>query len=271
MSKRVIIALMDGVRPDAIAACGHPFFEKLKSESSFCVEGRTVAPPRAFPAHISLFTSVGPEKHGILTNDIRPFPTAYSGLMQILREAGKQTAAVVIWEQLCSVGRSEDINRLDFCDGLALENLSPELAREIQARWAARAANIIRSEEFDFLFFQYEMADTVGHRFGWMSEAYLEAVRFTADCMERLYEAMKPEDQFILLSDHGGHDFDHFDADCPEDMTIPIFCAGSLFPAGRACTGWSLLDIAPTICACLGVEPQSQFEGTSLLTQGPHA
>lgn len=265
MGKRVIIALMDGVRPDAIEACGHPFFEKLKREGSCSMTGTTVVPPRAFPAHISLFTSVGPEKHGIVSNDIRPFPAEYASLMQVLRHAGKQTAAVAIWEQVCSVGRPEDINRLDFCDGLALEHLSPDKAMEIQARWADRAADIIRKEDFDFLFFQYEMADTVGHRCGWMSEEYLDAVRFTADCMERLYEALKKDDQFILLSDHGGHGFDHFDEHCPEDMQIPLFCAGTLFPEGKEIEGWSLLDIAPTVCKALDIEAPAQFEGSSLI------
>lgn len=265
MGKRVIVALMDGVRPDAIAACAHPFFDRLKKQGSCCMTGYTVAPPRAFPAHISLFTSVGPEKHGIISNDIRPFPEKYASLMQVLREAGKQTAAVAIWEQVGSVGRPEDINRLDFCDGLALEHLSPDKAMEIQSRWADRAADIIRKEEFDFLFFQYEMADTVGHRCGWMSEEYLDAVRFTADCMQRLYDALKEEDQFILLSDHGGHDFDHFDEESPEDMTIPLFCAGSLFPKGETLERWSLLDIAPTVCKALDVEIPAQFEGYSLI------
>ena len=265
MGNRVIIALMDGVRPDAIEASGHPFFGRLKGESSYSLSGRTVSPPRAFPAHISMFTSVGPEKHGIVSNDICPFPETYASLMQVLREAGKQTAAVVIWEQLCSVGRPEDINRLDFCDGLALENLSPEKARQIQARWADRAADIIRREAFDFLFFQYEMADTVGHRSGWMSGEYLDAVRFTADCMERLYEALKPGDQFILLSDHGGHGYDHFDEHCPEDMQIPLFCAGSLFQKGKMLGHWSLLDIAPTVCKALRVEIPRQFEGSPLI------
>lgn len=156
MAKRVIIALMDGVRPDAITQIRHPFFEKLTQEGSFCMTGRTVAPPRAFPAHISLFTSVDPGQHGIVTNDIRPFPSEFAGLMQILQEAGKQTAAVVIWEQLCSVGRSED-------------------------------------------------------------------------------------------------------------MTVPMFCTGSLFPAGRAAENWSLLDIAPTVCKCLDVEIPGQFAGKSLI------
>ena len=265
MAKRVIVALMDGVRPDAIEAVSHPFFEKLKTLGSSSMAGRTVVPPRAFPAHISLFTSVGPEKHGIVTNDIRPFPEEYASLMQVLREAGKQTAAVAIWEQVGSVGRPEDINRLDFCDGLALEHLSPDKAREIQSRWADRAADIIRREEFDFLFFQYEMADTVGHRSGWMSREYLDAVRFTADCMARLFDALGPEDQFLLLSDHGGHDFDHFDETDPRDMQIPLFCTGSLFPAGKTLACWSLLDIAPTVCACLDVEIPSQYEGCSLL------
>ena len=98
-----------------------------------------------------------------------------------------------------------------------------------------------------------------------MSGEYLDAVGYTADAMARLYEALGPEDQFILLSDHGGHGFDHFDDTSAEDMTVPLFCAGSLFPKGEALESWSVLDIAPTVCKALDVEIPAQFEGKSLI------
>ena len=79
-------------------------------------------------------------------------------------------------------------------------------------------------------------------------------MRFTADCMARLFEALKEGDQFILLSDHGGHEFDHFDENDPQDMTVPLLCAGSLFPRGKTLDDWSLLDIAPTVAQLLDVK-----------------
>ena len=106
MAKRVIVALMDGVRPDAIGKVNHPFFEKLKKQGLSALTGRTVVPPRAFPAHISLFTSVGPEKHGIVSNDICPFPESYASLMQIRREAGKHA---ILLNDIVEILASEDL------------------------------------------------------------------------------------------------------------------------------------------------------------------
>ena len=68
-----------------------------------------------------------------------------------------------------------------------------------------------------------------------------------------LVEALSGKYTIFLTSDHGGHDRTH-GLDIPEDMTIPIFCLGPDFPAGREMPGLTILDVAPTIARLLGAE-----------------
>ena len=43
MSK-VFLALVDGMRPDALTPAGHPLFEQLKKEASYALDAQTVFP-----------------------------------------------------------------------------------------------------------------------------------------------------------------------------------------------------------------------------------
>ena len=67
MNRRVLLILADGFRPEALSACGHPFAEKLLDMGSFCLNAATVYPSVTLPCHMSLFHSVSPDRHGILT------------------------------------------------------------------------------------------------------------------------------------------------------------------------------------------------------------
>ena len=51
----------------------------------------------------------------------------------------------------------------------------------------------------------------------------------------------------------------------PEDMTIPLCFCGPRFAPGKALTGVSIKDVAPTIAALLEVPPVKAWEGRSIL------
>lgn len=42
MSEKVILILADGMRPDALTSCGHPFVEKMKEMATYTLGPRTV-------------------------------------------------------------------------------------------------------------------------------------------------------------------------------------------------------------------------------------
>jgi arylsulfatase A-like enzyme len=63
------------------------------------------------------------------------------------------------------------------------------------------------------------------------------------------------------MADHGGHDRSH-GSTLPEDMTIPLFFFGKVFPKGKIIEDdISLLEIAPTIAKLFGLPAEQEWEG----------
>ena len=87
MSEKVILVLSDGLRPDAMMTCGHPFVKTLTEISTYSLEARTVMPSVTLPCHMSLFHSVDPGRHGTTTNTYTPQVRPIDGMVEVLRRA----------------------------------------------------------------------------------------------------------------------------------------------------------------------------------------
>ena len=86
MKDKVILISIDGMRPDGMLKCGNPFVEKLKRISSYTFNARTVNPSVTLPCHMSLFHSVTPERHGIITNTFVPQVRPINGIFEKVKE-----------------------------------------------------------------------------------------------------------------------------------------------------------------------------------------
>ena len=93
---------------------------------------------------------------------------------------------------------------------------------------------------------------------------YLKRISIAIDNVKRIIEAYGDEYHVVIMADHGGHDRTH-GLDIPEDMTIPFFFIGESFEKGEIKEKLSLLDLAPTICAVMGIYPDSDWEGKSIV------
>ena len=89
MSEKVVLVLVDGMRSDAMLQCGHPFVEKWLAESSHDVTAQSVMPSVTLPCHMSLFHSVDPDRHGVVTNTYTPQVRPIVGLFDQLGMFGK--------------------------------------------------------------------------------------------------------------------------------------------------------------------------------------
>ena len=116
----------------------------------------------------------------------------------------------------------------------------------------------------DFTFLYFGLTDAVGHGSGWMSEHYMEAMKESWGKAAKAIAALPEDWTVIITADHGGHDRSH-GSTMPEDMKIPVFFRGPAFAAGKVLDKVSIKDIAPTITALLGVEPDEEWEGVSLV------
>ena len=254
--EKVILISVDGCRPDALAACGHPFVDELKRRAAYTFTARTVYPSVTLPCHLSLFHSVPPQRHGTLTNDYVPPVRPVPGLFEQLHAAGLHSAMYYGWEPLRDVARPKSLTWAGYYNAYAAEHTDTILTDMALQRLA--------THEPDFVFlYMVETDEKGGHDSGWMTDTYMDYVRCAMDNVQRVVEAAGSEYTVIVTADHGGHDRTH-GTDLKEDMIIPQFYLGPRFIPGRDLGEVSLLDIAPTIADLMGVCPAREWEGHSL-------
>lgn len=203
MNKKVLLILADGLRPDALAACGHPYGIRLTELGCCCLETETVYPSVTLPCHMSLFHSVDPGRHGILTNTYVPQVRPVNGLCEQLNAAGKTCAFFYNWEELRDLSRPSSLAYSYFVSGGVY---TYEKANEMVT---ANALSFIREEKPDFAFVYLGLTDSAGHQYGWMGEEYLQACRQSLDEIQMLTESFMDEYTIIITADHGGHDRTH--------------------------------------------------------------
>lgn len=257
--KKVLLVLVDGMRPDSLAACGNPFVEELLAHSAYTLAARTVMSSVTLPCHMSLFHSVAPQRHGILSNLYVPQVRPVRGLFEVLHAAGKSSAMFYDWEELRDVARPDNITYACFASGhqFGYEHANPIIVDNLLRYFATYG-------QPDFTFLYLGWTDEAGHDYGWMTPEYLRAVRGSLDSVKQVVSALGDDTLLMLTADHGGHDRSH-GTEMPEDMTTPIFLYHPAL-AARELGEASILDLAPTAAAVLGVGADSEWEGRNLLS-----
>lgn len=249
-----ILLMLDGVRPDAIAAAGCPNLTALQARSAYTLTARSVMPSITLPCHMSIFHSVPPTRHGITDNTYIPMARPVIGLVEALHGAGKSCAFFYNWEQLRDLSRPGYL-RFSRCTNDSATNVNSD------HETVAAALVYIQKEAPDFAFVYAGTVDEAGHRYGWMEEGYLAQLRHVDGAVGALMAGISAQTTVLMLADHGGHDRSH-GTEMAEDMTIPWMVSGPGVRANYAIAGpVSLLDTAPTLAHILGVTPPSQWEG----------
>ena len=251
--KKVLLTLFDGCRPDAVMQCEHPLVKELLAHSVCSLQAKTVMPSVTLPCHMSLFHSVTPDRHGILSNTYVPQVRPVKGLVETLADAGKSCAFFTNWEELRDLSRPDKLLVSEYFSQHRLGHA------EANRRTAEAARRCINEDAPDFVFHYFGWTDEAGHGSGWMSDEYFEAVNGSFDELQKTL-AMLPDDYLLVFTaDHGGHGRSH-GTDAPEDMTIPLFFYHkSLAPKELAEA--SILDIAPTAASVIGVPADPEWEG----------
>lgn len=261
--RRVIVAVLDGLRSDAIDAFDLDHVRGLALRGAHTFAGRTVAPSVTAAAMGSLLTGVRPERHG-LTSDRFHVPRSrgpVAPLPGLLDQAGYVTTACLAEVPLLSrriagaLARRLGVKRSSFAGQNATGILS------VARPW-------LESQRSGLMIFHWPDADRAGHAEGWMSPAYGAAARRLNDALGRLAlwtgAEHDPCTLLIALADHGGGGMvpnDH-DSAHPLDRTIPILLAGGAVAAGRRLRAdASILDVPATVLWALGVERPPIYEG----------
>ena len=263
MSSKVLLILIDGMRPDALEKAGHPFIEELKKHSRYTYNEQTVMPSVTLPCHMSLFHSVTPQRHGILSNVYTPQVRPINGLIDTLWSAGKKRCGMFFnWEQLRDLSRPGMLIDSFFAAGhINGVKYTWERANNMVTEAAIKA---LAEDNLDFAFIYMGYVDEAGHANGWLSDEYIKAVNQSWDCIEKIVRRYGDEYTIFVTADHGGHDRSH-GTDMPEDMTVPLFIYNKAYESSQLEGEVSIIDIAPTIAGILGVAPDEDWEGKNLL------
>ena len=223
---KVILISVDGMRPDGFLNCGNPYIHTLMKESLHCLNSRTVHPSVTLPCHMSMFHSVPPQRHGVLSNTYTPQVRPVNGLFDQAKMAGKTTAMFFGWEQLRDLCRPGAITHSSFMKCGIIPDVDSVLTK--------RAMECIDEFHPDFVFLYLVDTDEQGHDTGWMSEEYLADISNAVENIKKVIEAYVEEYHIIITADHVGHDRTH-GSEMDEDMTIPICCNGPAFEKGKEC------------------------------------
>lgn len=257
MKNKVILISIDGMRPDGLKGCSNPFVKELESISTYTYSGESMNPSVTFPCHFSMTHSLPPQRHGILSNTYVPQVRPVAGIFEKIKQAGGVSAMFYGWEPLRDIALPEALTFATYVNAYIKESSDTYLTDEAVKR--------INEDKPDFVFlYMVETDEKGGHDNGWMSDEYLRRISIAIDNVKRVINAFGNEYSVIIMADHGGHGRSH-GSTLPEDMTIPFFFCGKEFEKGKEINGISLLDIAPTIAAVLGIEPDAQWEGRSII------
>ena len=262
---RVIVVVLDGLRPDAINTFHLHHIQRLMRSGASTMCATTVSPSITAAAMTSLLTGVHPQIHGLRSDRLR-IPSAHKQLFpvpRVLNDAGIPTFAFMREIPLLTrpfahhIAWKLGVERIIFRGKTA-----PSILME--------ARHILQTESRGFFLLHWTDADQAGHEFGWMSDEYREAAK-KLDASLGLLCALTnvvndPSTLLIALADHGGggdvsnnHESTH-----PHDWTIPILlCGGAVTPSSLHAKA-SLIDVPPTILHALDVAIPSNYAGRPL-------
>lgn len=261
-ARHVVLAILDGLRPDAIAAAPMPALASL-AERGWSAVGRTVSPSVTVAALSSLATGVAPAEHGLIEPTLPPVGrlAALRPLPAELQRARHRTAVVT--------AALPGSHRLAARGLLSLAGVTSFVSRGVTPAETAEAAlETLRRDRPSLLVLYLNQCDRAGHAGGWMSPGYLAAARTLDAAAERLAAMAEDEETLVLAcADHGGGGTRPDDHDDPHPLNeaIPLIAAGRAVRAGRGIDAvHRLLDLPPTICAALGVAAPASWDGQPL-------
>ncbi len=256
--KRVVLFLVDGMRPDGLMQAHTPVLDKLVQNGAYTLKAKTVMPSVTLPCHMSLFHSVPPERHGITTNIYTPQVRPVPGLFEVIQRAELKAVMFHSWDELRDVARPGSIHTSFYLkDSQDPDGPGDTSLIDLVVQWFSKNG-------FDFAYVYLGFTDNVGHKYGWMSEQYLRAIEHADECIGRV-QGILPEDTTVFVtSDHGGHDQTH-GTPALEDMTIPLIIQSEGLTGELKDDDLSILDIAPTIAKLLGLKTPKEWIGKAIV------
>ena len=263
--RRVIIVVLDGLRPDAIDAFDLSTIRAMALNGASTMCARTVSPSCTWPAMTSLLSGMSPETHGILRDSLHvPRPkTPLQPLPALVSRAGYHSATFVRALPALYRGTARLIaKRLGFAEA----HFAGATAEEV----TMAASTNLRSQERGLIVMHWADADQAGESCGWMTPEYGDACRRLDSALGLVTKltscSSDPHTLVIALADHGGGGVtlnDHCE-EHPLNWTIPLILSGGSV-RNTTLEEAHLLDVPATAAWALGVARPPVYTGRVLI------
>jgi predicted AlkP superfamily pyrophosphatase or phosphodiesterase len=265
VSRHVVVISVDGLRPDAIETYGATTLQRLMREGSFTLSGRTIDPSKTLPSHTSMLTGQPPERHGVLWNTVA---TADADSIELPNVFGLARARGYTTAAFFSKAKFQPLQ----VEGTLDYSQAPGgwFGRWSSERTVSDVAEYLEAARPNVLFVHLTDPDAAGHRTGWMTadygQAVLEADRAVSGLLSVAGRAFGAGNfSVIVTADHGGHDTNH-GSDDPRDVMIPWIAWGQgVKPGPLAESTVRTMDTAATVLWLLAVDRPSDWAGRPVI------
>lgn len=251
--RHAVLIVVDGLRPDAIAAAPAPNIAALAATGRVTLEARAVGIPETLPGFVAMVTGLPPGRHKVTYNNDRGRPLTLPSVFTRVQEArgrsglyyGKSKLAMLAAPGTAEVRRGPGPENAGWGVGAGIL-----LAEAFASDFAAKP--------FHFALVHVREPDYFGHDAGWMTPAYLAAVRDADIAVGIVLSAIAASPvakrtTVLLTSDHGGRGTSHHAGDGEDTWQIPFICNGPGVRAGAIDGTPTLMDVGPTVLAVLGL------------------
>ncbi|MEO5853540.1 MAG: alkaline phosphatase family protein [Nocardioides sp.] len=236
---QVVVISLDGLNPTALTRLGTrgtPVLHQMMRRGASTLDARTAYEMTVtLPNHTTMVTgrriAAADGGHGVTWNDDRltpPTVQAAAGgpvesVFNVVHDAGRQTALFASKTKFSLWQRSWP---------MAIDSYRVELDNRLLTNAVRRD---VRTTDRAFTFVHLSDIDVVGHARGWMSPAYLQAVRRADTYVGRILSAIEKagetdETMVVVTADHGGMGTGHSDAAAYADYRIPFLVVGPDVP-----------------------------------------
>lgn len=256
VENKVLIIGIDGCRPDALTAANTPIMDELIKHGAVSYEAKTDALSSSGIGWTGMLTGVWHQKHNVISNAYKnPNTTVYPHFFARVKQADPtlKTYSVVNWKPIHNILPEDQVNKKKH---------------RIFDAWVSRTSSrILKNQDVDVMFVQFDKVDHAGHQTGFSKEnkKYLIAIEKTDNQIGRLIKSIEKrktharENWLIIVSaDHGGSGHEH-GKDTLEHRRIFYIASGSSAREGVIDHEVDNIDVAPTALRHLGIELQSAW------------
>ncbi|HWH43240.1 MAG TPA: alkaline phosphatase family protein [Thermoleophilaceae bacterium] len=262
-ARRVYVIVVDGCNRSRLWQARTPVMDHLAREGSEYLAVDTAYPARTVVCFSSMLTGAPPDEHGMRSNFAPRLGVRCESVFDVLDRHGRTGRLVGIAHLLDPFGE-EHVRSVT----------SVQPTGRIDHSLAAAAREVVERDDPDLLVLQLLAADQLGHVRGTRNPEYLDQLEETdrriGEFLAFLGERGKLDDAtVILMADHGqgrgigGHG--HMDWG---ETPVPFVVHGrGAVPGAVSDEPRSVLELAATVSALLGVEPPASARGRPLVPE----